>query len=409
MFETVKRKSESLLGRIVVLTGARQTGKTTVVKHCLPDYTYISIEDPIMRNDYAGLTAAQWAVLYPQAILDEVQKLPQLIESIKAVYDQFSQPRYALLGSSQFLLLKKVRESLAGRCVILEIFPLILPELRTKNVDDKLQKSFFAQLVNDENPPVYPSFTLDPDFAKKQQAFDFYLRFGGYPALTNGQFSDDDRMEWLANYVKTFLERDVRDLAAIRDLEPFVKLQQYLAATTANVVNYSSVAKETGITVPTAQRYIKYLELSYQAIVLPAWFKNQTKRLVKSPKIHFMDYGVLQAILRKRAMPSGDEFESSIVAEIYKQIKTYNLPLICNYLRTQDGREVDLLLEAADYFIAIEIKKTEHVKKTDVKNLIGLQEILNKPLKKRFVLSNDKRVDVFDNDITAMHAVAFLC
>ena len=409
LFESVQQKSASVLRRIIVLTGAKQTGKTTIVKQCLPDYAYISIEDPVTRGDFARLTAGQWAVLYPKAVLDEVQKLPRLIESIKAVYDQYTQARYALLGSSQFLLLEKVRESLAGRCIIMETFPLILPELRTIGFDDKAEKSFFVRFIEGANPDVLPSFSLDPCFAHKQQAFDYYLRFGGYPALTEEQFTDNDRFVWLANYVRTFLERDVRDLAAFRDLEPFVKLQQYIAATTGNVVNYSSIAKETGIAVPTVQRYIKYLELSYQAIVLPAWFGNTTKRLIKSPKIHFMDYGVLQAVMRKQAMPSGDEFESCIVAEIYKQIKTYGLPLACSCLRTHDGREVDLLLEAADYFIAIEIKKTGNVNRIDAKNLFGLQDILNKPLKKCFVLSNDKHSNIFNHEIVAMHAAAFLC
>ncbi len=103
------QKNNSPLGRIIVLTGARQTGKTTLARNCFPDYTYLSIEDPVLRMEYRELTATQWKHFYPTAILDEVQKEPQLIESIKAVYDQFTEPRYLLLGSSRLLLMQKIK------------------------------------------------------------------------------------------------------------------------------------------------------------------------------------------------------------------------------------------------------------------------------------------------------------
>ena len=249
---------------------------------------------------------------------------------------------------------------------------------------------------------------LDSKYAVKKQAYDFYLHFGGYPALTNINLTDSERYEWLANYVKTFLERDIRDLASFRDLEPFVKLQLYLANTTSSLANYSSIAKETGVTVPTVQRYIQYMSISYQSISLQAWYSNPLKKLVKAPKIHLLDIGVLRAILQKKGVLSGGEYESAVVAEIYKQIKTYNLPLRCYHLRTQDGKEIDLLLEAEDHFIAIEVKATENADKNDARSFTGLQEILNKPLKHCFVLSNDYQVKNFGENITAMHTAAFL-
>jgi predicted AAA+ superfamily ATPase len=410
IFEDIRNRHKTALGRIIVLVGARQTGKTTISKYCFPDYAYLSIEDPVQRPAYLKLTASQWKLLYPRAILDEVQKEPVLIESIKSVYDQFDAPRYILLGSSQFLLLENVKESLAGRCIILEIYPLTLPELMTTDFDGRIHPSFFAQYTASAQKEFgFSSFTLDPKFASKRSSYDFYLQYGGYPALTDPALTDEDRREWLQMYVKTFLERDIRDLASFRDLDPFVKLQRYLAHTTGALVNYSSIAKEVGVSVPTVQRFVRYMEISYQTVVLPAWFSNPLKKLMKSPKIHFMDYGVLQAVLQKKALPSGNEFESSIVAEIYKQIKNYRLPFTCYHLRTQDGKEVDLLLEAADYFIAIEIKMTEHVARIDARHLIGLQEILNKPLRRCFILSNDNQMHYFEKNIIAMHAAAFLC
>ena len=409
-FEYIKAKSISPLGRIIVLTGARQTGKTTIVKQCFPEYAYFPIDNLLQSSELKKLSAEQWHNNYPKAILDEVQIEPQLINTIKATFDQFQDTRYLLLGSSQFLLLQKVKESLAGRCVIREIYPLLLTELRTNNSTEEVENSFFADFIQNKKTirNVAPSFVLDANYAVKKQAYDFYLHFGGYPALTNINLTDSERYEWLANYVKTFLERDIRDLASFRDLEPFIKLQLYLANTTSSLANYSSIAKETGVTVPTVQRYIQYMSISYQSISLQAWYSNPLKKLVKAPKIHLLDIGVLRAILQKKGVLSGGEYESAVVAEIYKQIKTYNLPLRCYHLRTQDGKEIDLLLEAEDYFIAIEVKATENADKNDARSFTGLQEILNKPLKHCFVLSNDNTVKNFGENITAMHTAAFL-
>jgi predicted AAA+ superfamily ATPase len=411
LFDDLQSRQQSKLGRIIVLTGARQTGKTTIARHSFANYTYLAIDDPVQCSSLMKLTASQWHTFYPKAVLDEVQKEPTLIDSIKATHDLFMDTRYLLLGSSQFLLMEKVKESLAGRCIILEIYPLTLPELGSTSFKDSINRSFFAKYADGEQDiinTVYPAFTLDPQYAVKKNAYDFYLRYGGYPALSDENLTDEERDEWLTMYVKTFLERDIRDLAAFRDLEPFVKLQRYLANTTGSLANYSSIAKETGISVPTVQRYIRYMEISYQSVVLPAWFANPVKKLIKAPKVHFLDNGILRAVLMKKGALTGNEFESAIIAEIYKQIKTYKLPFVCYHLRTENGREVDLLLEAENYFIAIEIKMAEHVSHTDARHLQDLQSILNKPLKQSFVLSNDTQMKQLSENITAMHAAAFL-
>jgi predicted AAA+ superfamily ATPase len=406
----LKDKIESGLWRIVVLTGSRQTGKTTLARHCLPSYTDISLENPMERGIYAKLTTAQWKELYPKAILDEVQKEPSLIESVKSVYDRYTDVQYALLGSSQFLLMKQVKESLAGRCLIIELYPLVLPELLTGGLDDPVEPSLFVQLLNGAaGKEIAPFFSLTPDYAAKLRTFEFYLRWGAYPALTNEALSDEDRREILDMYVRTFLERDIRDLSSFRDLEPFVKLQRYLANNTGCLVNYASIAKETGVSIPTVQRYCLYMEISFQVVVLSAWAANPLKRLVKAPKIHFLDQGVLKAILKKTGNPTGNEFESAVIAEIYKQIKTYRIPLSCYHVRTQDGREVDLLLEGEDFFIAIEVKQSDHIDYRDTRGFRGLRDFLPKPLRYCFILSNDIQTHFFDGGIIAVHAAYFLC
>jgi uncharacterized protein len=396
--------------RIIIVTGARQTGKTTLVKHLFPEYPYLSIEDPVMRLDYKVLTAKQWQALYPKAILDEVQKEPQLIESIKSVYDQFSETRYMLLGSSQLLLLQKIKESLAGRCAIEELFPLTLPELRTETMEEKVDYSLFQQLIhNRELPELIPSFHLHPEFAQIAQYYSYYLKFGGYPALVSEELSDLDRKDWLKGYLRTYLERDVRDLADFKSLDPFIKIQKVCALLTGQLVNYSALAKEAGVQGKTAQRFLHYFEMSYQAILLQPWHRNEMKRITKSPKLHFLDPGIQRTITgNHEGELTGHEFESALIAEMYKQARNIDFRGEFYHLRTFDGREVDLLLETEKGYYAFEIKKTNHVSKSDIRHLINLDEILDKPLLQSIVLSNDHQVKTFSNNVISIPAAMFL-
>lgn len=406
----IQKKSLTKFGRILVITGARQTGKTTLVRQAFPDFTYLSIEDPVLRKSYTSLSAPQWEINYPKAILDEIQKEPVLVESIKSVYDQFDSTRYILLGSSQILLLQKVKESLAGRSQIIELYPLTLPELVSGGWEDEIELSFFQKLILGQAniSDLLPSFMLVPDYAHKKSQFDYFIDFGGYPALTDPQLTDTERFEWLSNYVKTYLERDIRDLAELRELEPFMKIQQMVALHTGKLINFSKLAKEAGVTSKTAQRYLQYLEVSYQAIILLPWHRNSLKKLVRTPKVHFLDPGILNAVLQKTKTVHGNEFESALIAEIYKQIKTLQLPVQCYHLRTLDGREIDLLLETEKGYIPIEIKMSSNISATDARNFKGLQEILDKPIIHQFILSNDLSVKNIDSGTTAIPAAYFL-
>lgn len=397
-------------GRIMVFTGARQVGKTTLVRQVLNDYVYLSIEDPVASPAFLRLTAGQWRELYPKAILDEVQKLPELVESIKSAYDQFPDVRYVLLGSSQLLLLQKVKESLAGRCSIFTLYPLTIPELLTNGWDDDLQPSVWQRLLQqpDTKPAFWPSFALDPTMPKKQKSWAHYLKFGGYPALVDEDMTDEERYLWLKDYVRTYLERDVRDLASFRDLEPYVKLQKALALQTAQIVNVSALATALGMSSKTVCRYMEYLRLSFQTLTLPPWERNANKRLAKMSKIHYLDYGVLQAVLQKRGGMTGAEFESLVVSELYKQAQNVFSDASFYHLRTHDGKEVDLLVELQDGYFAFEIKMAEHVAKTDARHLRDLETILDKPVLHAFVLSNDMEVKSFDRNITAVNVAAFL-
>lgn len=409
--QLLRTLNESSTGRILVITGARQTGKTTLVKTCFPDYEYISLDDPVTRVAYASLTASQWHDLYAQAILDEVQKLPSLVDSVKAVYDHWGEPRYVLLGSSQLLLLNKVKESLAGRCHIIELYPLTLPEILTDDDDsgEALAASCLqTTLSNGELPPLLPSFTLDANYSKKVGALEHVIRYGSYPIMTDPALSDRQRMDWLRNYTRTYLERDVRDMAMMRDLEPYIKLQQMTALQTACVLNVSEWAKRLGMATKTVSRYLEYLRLSFQVMILPSWTRNESKRLTKAPKIHYMDTGVLRTIARRSGTLTGWEFESLVITEIAKQIWQLPIHVELYHLRTHDGREVDLLAETEEGFYAFEIKQTEHATPTDARHLVGLEDILDKPLIHAFVVSLDTKTHQFTDKITAIHAAYLL-
>jgi predicted AAA+ superfamily ATPase len=244
--------------------------------------------------------------------------------------------------------------------------------------------------------------------AQKQAAWDFYVRFGGYPALVNSELTDERRYLWLGEYVRTYLERDIRDLASFRDLEPFVQLQKIIALRTAQLCNATSIAEELGVSVKTVQRYIRYFEISYQAISLPAWTRNKTRRLGKAPKIHYLDNGVLQAVLQKQGGLTGAEFESLVVAEIYKQLRCIHLNPPLYHLRTHDGLEIDLLLELQSGYIAFEIKMAAKARPTSAKHLRSLAPLLDKPLLHSFVISNDPETRQLAPDITAVHGAYFL-
>ena len=410
ILQVVNCYKDHKFGRILVFTGARQVGKTVFVKQFLPEYRYLSIEDPTKSSQFTTLSAEQWHSLYPKAALDEIQKEPVLVESIKATYDQFDEVRYALLGSSQILLLKKVHESLAGRCIIIDMYPLTLRELQTNSFDDEVPDSAWQTILR--NPTnkydFLPSFVFHPQMAQIHKWWSYYLQYGGFPALVDDSLTDEQRYLWLQNYVRTYLERDIQDLAMLRDLEPFAKLQKALAAQTAQIMNYASVATSIGVSANTVQRYIEYLNVSYQTITLPAWSRNTGKRLVKSPKIHYLDYGVVQAVLGKRGGMTGNEFESFVVSEIYKQTKNLLKQASFYHLRTHDGKEVDLLVELPEGYFAFEIKMAEHVSATDARHLRNLQEFLDKPLLHSFLLSNDNQTHQFSDSITAVSAAYFL-
>jgi predicted AAA+ superfamily ATPase len=253
-----------------------------------------------------------------------------------------------------------------------------------------------------------PKIRLSPAASRYRKRWEYYLHWGGMPRLLAETWDDEDRFAWLLDYQKTFLQRDVPDLARLANLEPFSKAQKIAALNTAQLINFSELARNASITSPTAQRFMQYLEMSYQIILLPPWLKNKTKRLVKMPKLHFLDPGVRRAILGKRGKIDGMEFESAVVSEIYKQCRTPQLTIDFYHFRTYDGREVDILLELEKGYIAIECKSSENVSTADTRHLKELNTILDKPLLLSLVVSNDANIRLLNKEQNIWNVPAFM-
>lgn len=409
LFDSILARLSHRHGRIILLSGARQTGKSTLCSK-LPDvYQYISFDDPILRQEYLKLTANDWLENYPYAILDEVQKATQIFDTIKAVNDKGKETSYVLTGSAQISLLKNVKETLAGRITSYRLHPLTLPESRTTSWAENVEPSIFQQwLTTFDKDLLSRRPLLDPNISKMKIALKNYLEFGAMPELTHDDLSKEDKLIWLDEYSKAYLQRDLTDIAQLNELLPFVKAQQYLANNTGQLLNYSSVSKMAGVSSITAKKFVQYLEISCQTITLPPWFKNQNKRLSKSPKVHFLDPGVHRAILKKRDFPNGHEYESAVVAEIIKQSSNLRLPVEFFHLRTLDDREIDLVLEFEQGYVLFEIKKSEIVDRQDARHLNKINGIFDKPILASFVLSEDLDVKLLGENIYALPVCWFL-
>jgi len=405
-------------GRLLVLTGARQTGKSTLAHMAFPDYPLIDMDTPAERAVYERLSPADWIARFPRAVIDEAQKLPAVFEIVKACYDRDPRVRYVLLGSSQILVQKKVRETLAGRVALRELFPFSLPELANSKPATYPRDSRLVDLVRAEAPAgaiekLFPAdLVLAPAHAAAALWWRELLRWGGMPVIHAEGWTDEDRFQWLQDYQATYLQRDLADLARLDRLEPFVRAQKAAALKTAQTINFSELARLADVSPPTARQYLRYLEISYQVVLLPAWFRNLGKRLAKQPKLHFLDSGIRRAVANRRGEPDGAEYESAVVAEVIKQCRTRRLPVEFHNLRTSDGREVDLLVEREDGFIAMECKQAERSGPSDFRHLRGLEEILDKPLLLGLVVSEDPQIERIDDapaPLWKLPAAALLC
>jgi predicted AAA+ superfamily ATPase len=344
---------------VVVITGARQTGKTTLVRDLLPasgkpPSVYFSLDDPDERLRLAADPVRRLDHGTKLVILDEVQKQPGLLDAVKLLVDRRKGHRFLLLGSSQILLLRQVRETLAGRAALLELWPLALAE-RVEGEDvpvtglDRIWGEGESGLrhLSKESPPAESARLW-------RGRADEHLLWGGYPGLE--PLPEDERKVWLRDFRRTYLERDLADLGRVADLDQFALAQNLLAARTAQILSYSEVSRELGVAVNTIKRYVRYLEISYQVYLLRPLLPTVTARLVKSPKLYWTDPGLARLLADRMGLDNGPLFETTVLGELLRWLSCQTDPPRLHFYRTHAGREVDLVLHSSQALLAMEVK-----------------------------------------------------
>ncbi len=360
--------------RLVLLTGARQTGKTTLAKAKYTGMRYINLDAPENRDVVRAVSSNLWTRDIGPAILDEAQKEPIIFDKVKFAYDDGSLLFSILLGSSQILLLKKIRETLAGRVSIFELWPLMMCEIfndsEVAQAEPPLVDNLFSSMSCDDIFGNQPGLLLDDEDSLRRRAQDYVLQWGGMPALI--ALTAEERRQWLKNYEYTYLERDVADLARLDDLMPFRKFQRLAALRSGCLLNYTELARDAAVSVDTARRYLEYLRLSYQTVVLPPYHSNLTSTVIKTPKTYWLDIGLLRHLTGVQESVTGEIYESMVVAELVKWMKTMGRDGDLYFYRTRSGLEVDILLESPEGIIGMEIKSRRVLANKDT---TGLKEI----------------------------------
>lgn len=314
---------------IVALTGPRQAGKTTLARLTFGDKPYVSLEDPEER-EFAISDPRNFLARFPQgAILDEIQRTPALFSYLQGLVDTRQRMGdFILTSSQQFSLHSGISQSLAGRVGLIQLLPFSMGELTN---------------------------------AKQQAAsLETQMLTGGYPPLYDRPIAPPD---WYGNYVATYLERDVRELLAVRDLALFQRFLKMCAARSGQLLNLSALAADCGISHVTAREWLSVLEASYVVHLLRPWHNNLGKRLVKTPKLYFLDTGLLAWLLGIHDATSlathaqrGALFETLIVAEFIKHAFNAGRAAELYFWRDSNGHEVDLLVPQAAQMRPVEIK-----------------------------------------------------
>ncbi len=386
---------------VVLLNGARQTGKSTLAKAIASrEYPakYITLDDfsalSAARHDPAGFLAG----LDGPVIVDEVQKAPDLFPAIKAVVDRDRQPgRFLLTGSANVFLLPRLSESLAGRMEILNLWPFSQGEIAG------IREAFIDALFDKKLPPRVPD-------AENQAGILGRLLRGGYPEPFRRP-SSARRKAWFESYVTTLLHRDVRDLANIEGLANLPKILSILAVRVPNFLNFAELSRTAAIPQSTLKRYLTLLEAIFLVQNIPAWSGNLGKRLVKAPKMVITDTGLkahLTGTSAERMAADGSiggYLENFAIMELRKQIAWSRIQPKMFHFRTQTGQEVDIVLEEpTGRLVGIEVKSASMVGPEDFRGLRALAEAAGQPFHRGIVLYMGTDMIPFGQNL---HAVPF--
>ena len=360
--------------KAVAITGARQTGKTTLVKSLFASKPYVSLEDPDARR-FALQDPRGFLNSYPQgAILDEAQRTPELFSYLQGILDNSTEKGlFILTGSNNFLLQQSISQSLAGRIAYFYLLPFSTLELKQTNElpgnDDEL-------MVNGFYPPVYDQKISAP--------------------------------EWSTNYIKTYIERDVRQIANVTDLLVFERFMGLLAGRNGQELNLTALSIEVGVDHKTIQAWIAILESSFIIYLLRSHYKNFNKTVVKRPKLYFYDTALVCSLLRITRIEHlqthplrGAIFEGMVISELVKQRTNAGLPVNLFYWRDKTGHEIDVIVDEAEKLIPIEIKSGQTIQAEFFKNLTYWTNLSGQS--ESFVLYTGTQTQKRSNGITILN------
>ena len=328
---------------VVTLTGPRQSGKTTLVRSVFPDHEYISLERPDVRARVLDDPVGFLAQLDRSVILDEVQRAPDLLSYIQVDVDEDPRPgRFILTGSQNLLLMEGITQTLAGRTALLRLFPLSLAELLDRaHLDPSALES-----VSSRTAPGVNRWEV--------------LWAGFYPRIHHMNLAPD---QWLADYYRTYVERDLRDVLRVMDLDTFERFVRLTAARTGQELNLTSLAEDVGISQPTAKQWLTALRIGYLVTVLPPHHANFRKRMRKRPRLHFLDSGLvcyLLGIHDARTLENhplrGAIFESFVVSEFVKAFEHGGREAPLFSWKDATGHEIDILVDLGERLLPIEVK-----------------------------------------------------
>lgn len=350
---------------VFVITGPRQSGKTTLARHKYPDLPYFSFENPDIRLMAQTDPRAFLNNIAGGAILDEVQHVPDLISYLQQIVDENrEQSRFILTGSNQFLLMTRITQSLAGRAAILKLLPLSLKELPTT------ETTLASELIFNGFYPVVHSRQADPTKTYR-------------------------------NYYETYLERDLRHLLQVKNLSLFQRFVRICAGRIGNLFNASAIAGETGVSVATIQSWLSILEASYVVMQLQPFHDNMNKRLIKSPKLYFYDTGLACYLLgienvRQVARDPlyGALFENMVIMDAVKHRYNEGTDHNMYFYRDSHHAEIDLVFKRANELIPIEIKSSQTYHPDFTKGLRNFRKIFDDRIPKSFL--------TYDGDIELM-------
>jgi len=385
---------------VVLIAGARQIGKSTLVSKLKREYI---VMDDITQLDAAINDPQGYIKRIPKPItIDEIQKAPQLLTPIKMYVDKDRRNgEFLLTGSANVLNLKKSNESLAGRLIELTMYPFSAKEknqdTKTNVVDMLFEKKLSSLNIDKKACDNLPRFIIE----------------GGYP-LSFMMSDAKERFMWFNSYISTYIERDIRSIGELRDLDGFIRFFNILAPRTANILNKSDIANDTKLNSITVDNYISLLEKVYQAHLLKPYFENIGKTFIKSPKVYLTDSGMSCHVLNirdeedlKNSRYKGSIYETFIFSELLKHITYSKDVLEFFYYRTQDKKEIDFIVKKGEDILAIEVKSSYSVKKDDFKHIVDFQNRSSKNIT-GIVLYSGEKVIGFSDTLFAVPLGVFL-